>query len=145
MGRGSVSSAQSGSDVLWAIENIITGSGDDHITASSAINVMDGGDGNDIFSFLSAGDADGDTIVGFNPGDQIDLSGIDAQSGLAGKQSFTLVSDGFTGAGELMVTLTQMDGEDVTLVQGDVSGGAEADFTIKIKGSHDLTASDFGL
>ena len=44
-GRGSASSSQSGTDVLWGIENVVTGSGDDVITASKAVNVMDGGAG----------------------------------------------------------------------------------------------------
>ena len=42
-GRGSASSSQSGTDVLWGIENVVTGSGNDTIIASRAVNVMDGG------------------------------------------------------------------------------------------------------
>lgn len=146
MGRGSVSSAQTGNDTIWGIENIITGTGDDVITASRAVNVMDGGAGNDTFRFLSAKDADGDTIVGFHPGDKIDLSGIDANACVGGNQSFTLVSGAFTGVrGELLVTFEQRDGEDFTIVQGNTTGGMQADFKISLKGSHDLTASDFTL
>ena len=48
-GRGSASSSQSGTDVLWGIENVVTGSGDDTIIASRAVNVMDGGSGEDTF------------------------------------------------------------------------------------------------
>lgn len=146
MGRGSVSSALSGSDTIWGIENIVTGSGNDTITASGALNVMDGGAGNDTFRFLSASDADCDTIMGFQPGDKIDLSGMDADWCASGNQSFTLVSDAFTGTkGELLVTHETRDGEDYTIVQGNVSGGTDADFKISIKGSHDLTSSDFNL
>src|SRR5690606_32501183 len=146
MGRGSVTSALSGNDTIWGIENIVTGSGNDTITASGAVNVMDGGAGNDTFRFFSAADADGDTIMGFQPGDKIDLSGMDADWCAAGNQNFTLVSDAFTGArGELLVTHETRDGEDYTVVEGNVSGGAEADFKISIKGSHDLTSSDFNL
>lgn len=146
MGRGSVTSAQSGSDTIWGIENIVTGSGNDTITASAAVNVMDGGAGNDTFRFLSAADADGDTIMGFQPGDRIDLSAMDANWCAAGNQSFTLVADAFTGArGELLVTHENRDGVDYTVVQGNASGGGGADFKISIKGSHDLSASDFDL
>lgn len=146
MGVGSVSSAQSGTDTIWGMENIITGSGNDSITASSAVNVMDGGAGTDTFRFLSAANANGDTIMGFQPGDKIDLSAIDANGCLTGNQSFTLVSGAFTGAnGELLVTQENRDGEDYTIVQGKTSDGAEADFKISIKGSHDLTTSDFNL
>ena len=145
MGRGTVSSLQTGDDVIWSVENIITGSGDDAITASGAVNVMDGGDGDNTFHFTSAQDANGDMIIGFNPGDKLDLGGIDANAGSAGDQSFTIVSGGLSGPGQLMITLAQMDGEDVTLVQGKTTEGAEGDFTIKIKGAHDLTAGDFTL
>lgn len=145
MGRGSVSSEQTGDDIIWSVENIITGSGDDVITASGSVNVMEGGDGDNTFRFNAAEDADGDMIVGFNPGDKLDLGGIDANSGVAGNQSFTLVSGALTGPGQLMMTLAEMDGEDVTLVQGMTGDGEEADFTIMLKGAHDLTTTDFGL
>lgn len=149
MGRGSVSSAETGNDGLWGVENIVTGSGDDTITANSAVNVMDGGAGNDTFRFLSAADADGDTIMGFQPGDRIDLSGIDAHGCEEGSQSFTLVNDGFTGAGQLMFSHQTLDGEDYTVVQGNVHGNTtgddDADFAINIKGRHELTVSDFNL
>jgi Ca2+-binding RTX toxin-like protein len=146
MGHGSVSSIQTGNDTIWGIENIVTGSGNDTVTASGAVNLIDGGSGNDTFRFLSAADADGDTIMGFQPGDKIDLSGMDANGCAAGNQAFTLVSDAFTGArGELILSHEVRDGEDYTVVQGNTSGGFQADFKISIKGSHDLTASDFNL
>jgi Ca2+-binding RTX toxin-like protein len=144
-GRGSAGSSQSGSDALWGIENIVTGSGNDVITASSAVNVIDGGAGNDTFRFLSATDANGDTILGFQPGDRIDLSGIDADSGSANHQ-FTLVTGtGFNAAGALRVTHQTVEGQDYTLVEGNTNGGSDAEFTLKIKGNHTLTASDFDL
>ena len=69
-----VVSNQTGIDTIWGIENIITGSGDDVITASAAVNVMNGGAGNDTYRFRSASEANGDTIASFAPGDRIDLS-----------------------------------------------------------------------
>ncbi|MCV0370383.1 peroxidase family protein [Filomicrobium sp.] len=146
MGIGSAFSADSGQDTLWGIENVVTGSGDDVITASSAANVMDGGAGADTFRFLSGGDADGDTIMSFQPGDKIDLSAIDANGGSAGNQSFTLVSGAFTGAsGELLVSYETRDGEEFTVVEGNTSGGTDSDFKISIKGTQNLTESDFDL
>lgn len=145
MGRGSVSSAETGNDGLWGVENIVTGSGDDTITANHAVNVMDGGAGNDTFRFLSAADADGDTIMGFQPGDRIDLSGIDANGCATGNQSFTLVTEAFTGAGQLMFSHQTLDGEDYTVVQGNTAGDDDADFAISIKGRHELGVSDFNL
>lgn len=145
MGRGSVSSVATGHDGLWGVENIVTGSGNDTITANHAVNVMDGGAGNDTFRFLSAADADGDTLMGFQPGDRIDLSGIDANGCAAGNQSFTLVTEAFTGAGQLMFSHQTHDGKDYTVVQGNTTGDDEADFSINIKGRHELGVSDFNL
>ena len=142
--HGSVTSDASGSDTIFGFENAIGGSGNDTIADSSVANVMDGGSGNDSFSFGSAEDADGDTIVGFQPGDMIDLSGIDADAGTDGAQSFVLFAgSGFTAAGQVMVTHeTREDGEH-TLVMGNTTGGADADFIIDLVGNHNLSASDF--
>ncbi len=106
LANGSASSSQTGNDTLWGIENVYTGSGNDTITASNAVNVINGGAGNDTFRFVSIAGADGDTIVGFEPGDRLDLSAIDANQSAAGDQSFTLVSGGvLTAAGQLAVSL----------------------------------------
>ena len=105
LAKGSASSTQTGNDTLWGIENVNTGSGNDTITASNAVNVMDGGAGNDTYKFLTTAAADGDTILGFEPGDRLDLSGIDANTSAAGDQSFTLVTGAaFTAAGQLAVS-----------------------------------------
>ncbi|MHA6689753.1 peroxidase family protein [Devosia sp. A449] len=145
MNRGSVSSAQTGLDTIWGIENVVGGSGNDVIIASNAVNVLDGGGGNDVFRFLSADHADGDTIVDYRPGDKIDLSFMDANGCAAGNQSFAIVSEGFSDRGQLMITHEVRDGEDFTIVEGNITGGTDADFRLSIKGSHELTASDFNL
>ena len=66
--------------------------------------------------------------------------------GAAGDQSFTLVSSAtFTAAGQLAVTFeTRADG-DFTVVQGNIGGNADADFTIEIAGHHNLTNANLGL
>ncbi|KQY26650.1 peroxidase family protein [Rhizobium sp. Root482] len=147
MNRGSVSSSQTGSDTLWGVENFVGGSGHNTVTAGETANVIDvsGGPGGDVFRFLSADHADGDTIIGFQPGDRIDLSSMDANGCLSGNQSFALVSDAFTGKGQIMVTHESRDDGDFTVVQGNTTGGADADFKLSIKGFHDLTAGDFDL
>ncbi|QYX56459.1 hypothetical protein K1T73_15610 [Roseovarius sp. SCSIO 43702] len=144
--RGHASSTETGNDVLWSVENFIGGAGDDMITAGRAINEMDGGGGNDTYKFLSAEDADGDTIKSFEPGDKIDLSAIDADgAGMAGNGSFTLVSGAFTGAGQLLVSHESGADGDVTVVQGNIDGGDAPDFSISIRGHHDLTQDDFQM
>jgi hypothetical protein len=107
---------------------------------------MKGGAGNDTYKFTSASAADGDTILGFEPGDRVDLTAIDANLGAAGDQSFTLVSAAtFTAAGQLAVTYeTRADG-DFTVVQGNTGGNTDADFTIEIEGHHNMTNANLGL
>ncbi|GJD74013.1 peroxidase family protein [Methylobacterium goesingense] len=145
-GRGSVTSSQSGSDTLWGIENVVTGSGNDHITASDAVNVMDGGLGADVYHFQSAAAADGDTIASFQPGDRVDLSGIDANQGLSGNQAFTLATGAaFTGVGQLMLTQEARADGDYTVVAGNTGGDATPEFKFSIKGTPAATAADFAL
>ena len=144
MQHGSVTSALSGNDAVFGFENIIAGSGNDTISASGVANIMDGGLGNDTFIFGSAQDANGDTINGFQPGDKIDLSGIDADDGTVGHQSFVLFAGtGFTAAGQILVLHEIRDGVDHTIVAGNTQGGASADFEIDLVGYHNLSASDF--
>lgn len=146
LGRGSAVSSQSGTDTLWSIENVATGSGNDTITASRAVNVIDGGAGNDTFRFLDAASAEGDTILDFEPGDRLDLSGMDANVGETGNQSFTLVSGpDFNAAAQLMVSYEQREGVAYTIVSGNVGGALEEDFRIELKGSHNLNGGHFTL
>lgn len=144
-GRGSVTGANSGTDTLYGIENVTTGSGNDTIIASAAVNVIDGGAGEDVFVFRSVAAANGDTIVGFETGDRIDLSGIDANAGLAGLQSFTLVSGQATAPGQLAVTHESREDGDFTVIQGNTGGGTEPEFRIELAGHRTLTNSDFNL
>lgn len=142
--HGSVASAQSGTDQVFGFEDFIGGSGNDTIVASSVANVMDGGGGNDTFVFGSVADANGDTIKGFQPGDKIDLSAIDANTGVAGNQSFVLFAGNvFTSAGQVIVTHETRDGLEHTIVAGNTNNDTVADFKIDIAGNHALTSADF--
>ena len=152
-----VAEADDGDDTYYG-DDMVSGSDSDSDTLDmsaimSAIKAdlgtgfmgMDGGAGNDTFRFLSAADADGDTIMGFQPGDRIDLSGVDAHGCATGNQSFTLVTEAFTGVGQLMFSHQTRDGEDYTVVEGNTTGDDDADFSISIKGRHELGVSDFNL
>ena len=102
LSNGTASSSLTGNDTIWGIENVNTGSGNDTITASNAVNVMNGGGGNDTFRFLtSASAADGDTILGFEPGDRVDLTAIDANVGTALTRASRWSPGRFTAAGQL--------------------------------------------
>ena len=141
MGRGAASGA--GHDTLNGIENVVTGSGNDTILANAAVNVLDGGTGDNTFVFRSVADAKGDTILGFNAGDVIDLSGIDANAGAGGLQSFTLVGrDMAAGAGELAFSHMTENGHDMTMITGNT--GTDA-FELKVQGHHELTNDQFSF
>ncbi|VVS97178.1 peroxidase family protein [Rhizobium sp. EC-SD404] len=142
--RGSVTTAAGIRDVIYSIENAIGGGGNDTITASDAINVLDGGDGSDTFRFLSATSANGDTIMNFAPGDRIDISAIDANVSASGKQSFSMASGTtFTAAGQITFEhVTREDGE-FTIVRGNVDADNAAEFQFGLKGRINLTEDDF--
>ncbi|MFG1298724.1 peroxidase family protein [Xanthobacter sp. V3C-3] len=142
---GTASSAQTGYDVLRGVDKVVTGSGDDTIVASRNAEVMDGGDGEDVFVFRSVEAADGDLIVGFEPGDRLDLSGIDADRGTAGNQAFTLVNGPIDGAGQLAVSFETRDGTEYTVIEGAVDDDATADFRIELEGRHQLKSEHFSL
>jgi Ca2+-binding RTX toxin-like protein len=140
MAKGSAFSSQTGSDTLWGIEHVNTGSGNDTIVASNVANIMDGGAGNDTFKFLTAAAANGDTILGFEPGDHIDLSAIDANTGTAANDAFTLVAPGMTlVAGQLAVSFESRADGDFTVVEGNTG---EASFRIDVAGHQALTAAN---
>jgi Ca2+-binding RTX toxin-like protein len=130
------------------------------LTGNSGSNVLDGGAGNDVL----VGGKGADTLIGgagvdrfdFNyltdspigagrdvisdfssaDGDKIDLSTLDANTGVSGNQAFTFIGDAaFSAAGQIRFA----DG----VLQGNVNGDVVADFEIGLIGVTSLTASDF--
>jgi Ca2+-binding RTX toxin-like protein len=108
--------------------------GDDVIMGGAGRDRLSGGRGADDFVFESVGDSasghgrDRDSIQDFRirDGDQIDLSGIDADSNTLGDDAFNIVS-AFSGeAGELVLR--------GKILQGDVDGDGRADFEIQVIG-----------
>jgi Ca2+-binding RTX toxin-like protein len=140
--RGSVKTATQ-SDTIWSIENVIGGSGDDRIVASEAVNVLDGGDGNDTFVFETASGANGTTILGFSAGDVLCFRDIDADSSTEGHDAFTLAGrDANIGAGQLTYSHGAEDGENFTTVTGMTDQG---DFQLKLSGHITLEEDNFLL
>ena len=79
-------------------------------------------------------------ILGFNAGDVIDLSGINANSPTG---AFTLVGRGMeAGAGELAFSHLTENGHDMTVITGNT--GTDA-FELKVQGHHELTNDQFSL
>lgn len=146
LSNGTATGSLIGSDTLWGIENVNTGSGNDTIIASNAVNVMIGGAGNDVFRFNTTAAADGDKVLGFEPGDRLDFSNIDANLGTSGDQAFTILPGGaFTAAGQLAVTLELRADGDFTVIQGNIDGNLDADFRIEVEGHHTVSNANANL
>jgi Ca2+-binding RTX toxin-like protein len=147
------------------------GDGTDTLFGGDGVDFLTGGAGNDIFigeiNATKVSSNNGaislDVITDFAAGDILDLSGIDANTGLAGDQAFTLVNSanpknageasirhfGNMNAAEaaLGMDLDGVDGDSpfagpVSVLFGNVDGG-DADFAIVFVGSPPLTTSDF--
>ncbi|MFP5077281.1 calcium-binding protein [Rhizobium sp. YIM 134829] len=124
--------------------------GNDLLIGGAGADSLYGGDGADTFlySFVwesTVESAGRDTIFDFSgiAGDKINLSGMDADTAVAGDQAFTFIADAaFTNrAGELRYEKTGGD----TFIYGDVDGNGTADFSIQLKGDAVLTDSYFML
>jgi Ca2+-binding RTX toxin-like protein len=116
--------------------------GNDTLIGGPSADTFTGGLGADWYRIESIDDTYGDDlydqIIGFEPGDLIDLRAIDANTWVAGDQRFSYIDSApFHGiTGEL-----RYDG---TFVQGDVDGNAQADFMIRVNATT-LTSGSFLL
>jgi Ca2+-binding RTX toxin-like protein len=152
VGRGSddILDGQGGADELigHAGNDVLHGgAGDDLLLGGAGADVLTGGSEGDMFRFLPGDTGTGpaaDRITDFAIiVDQIDLSAIDANTGLAGDQAFTFIGTAaFSGtAGELRYAFDGID----TWLQADVDGDALADLEIVFTDDVYLIASDFYL
>lgn len=133
---------------LGGADKLIGGAGGDSLTGGSGADTLTGGLGADVFVFTTASDSlvsAQDRIVDFSQldGDRIDLSQIDANSGLGGDQAFDFLGTAaFTHhAGELRYAVVG----GVTTVSLDINGDGVADMAFKLTGAISLTVSDFFL
>lgn len=137
-----------GRDTLYGNEGHDTLNGcssADRLIGGSGRDVLTGERGDDTFVFESVTDSNvgtPDKITDFEHRiDVIDLSKIDADTGLDGDQSFHYIGSESLGAaaGELRLNSNGM-------LMGDVDGDGESDFAIKIEGyDTSLTSRDFIL
>ncbi|HEX8469429.1 MAG TPA: M10 family metallopeptidase C-terminal domain-containing protein [Allosphingosinicella sp.] len=147
------------------------GAGNDRLIGGDGVDYLTGGAGNDVFVgeinatkvASKSGPISLDVVLDFTKGDKIDLSGIDANTGIAGDQAFTLVNSANPkNAGELSIRhfgnmnaaeaalgmdLDGVDGDSpfsgpVSVVFGDVDGGG-ADFAMVFVNTPQLTIADF--
>jgi len=131
-------------------DTLIGGAGNDIFFGNLGADTMTGGGGNNTYVYNDVAQSAGnsaDRITDFHSGDIIDLSGIDANTGLAGDQAFTFIgSNSFDGqAGELRAVFDAA--HNVWTVEVDVDGDQHADMSIVLAttGGHIITASDFNL
>jgi Ca2+-binding RTX toxin-like protein len=143
---------EAGNDVLKG------GAGNDLLNGGTGADVQTGGAGADVFDFNSVNDsANGiglsDTITDFQKGsDKIDLSGIDANTGVGGNQAFQLVPNpagaGLFGGGPLQagqVTYWYDAATNKTIVEANVDGDAGNEFHLELDGNVQLDQNDFVL
>ena len=158
--------AKIGTDTLSGIENVIAGNYNDIVKGSTGANVLTGGLGSDslyggadklkdVFDFNasteSALGSTRDKVYDFvSKIDQIDLSGINANTTKAGDQAFSFSTISLTTAkaNSVWYKLADVDGDklnDDLIVYGDVNGNTTADFEIGIIGVTSLVTADFVL
>ncbi|WP_449219877.1 hypothetical protein [Tistrella mobilis] len=136
----------------WYANTLRGFGGDDVLTGMRGADRLEGGSGADRFIYSQVHDSGvgrdaRDVILDFSraEGDRIDLSQIDAQTGLAGNQAFSFIGaawfDGTAGA----LRAAQIGNTGATLIQGDIDGDKIADFEIEVYGIGAATAADFVL
>jgi Ca2+-binding RTX toxin-like protein len=127
---------------------------DDSLTGGLGKDTLSGGIGADTFDFnLKTESKNGalrDVITDFTNGvDDIDVSGIDAKSGVNGNQTFHWIGKQafHHHKGELNYHKVNKPGlaHDKTIVSGDINGDGKADFQIQLTGLHNLHQDDFVL
>ncbi|HZF96445.1 MAG TPA: M10 family metallopeptidase C-terminal domain-containing protein [Allosphingosinicella sp.] len=149
------------------------GAGNDRLIGGDGVDFLTGGAGADVFvgeinatkSATRLGNISVDIVFDFQSGvDKIDLSGIDANTGVAGDQAFKLVHTLNPGIGEISIRhfgnvlaaeaalgfdIDGVDGDSpfagpVKVVLGNVDGG-DADFAMIFIGTPDILVTDFNL
>jgi Ca2+-binding RTX toxin-like protein len=135
------------------VDLLIGGDGADTLIGGAGGDWMGGGAGADVFRYLAVSDSNAaqgfDAVAQFEASlDRIDLAAIDANTGAAGDQAFTIGALAAGQAGRLQITTTA----GYTLVEGDVNGDGVADIaffvwseTGGVAAPATLSAGDFVL
>lgn len=124
--------------------------GDDTLIGGHGADTLTGGKGADIFKFMIRVDSgptaiNRDIVGDFKhiEGDVIDLSAIDANATLPGKQSFTFIG---TAAFSTIDAKGQLRFDSIThILFGDTNADRQHDFSILLSGVKSLVIEDFIL
>jgi Ca2+-binding RTX toxin-like protein len=129
--------------------NVLRGQlGDDTIVGGKGVDTLYGGGGSDTFVFNSILDSSAvlglrDRVMEFATGvDKIDVSGIDANSQMAGDQAFVLDTDGTLALGEFSITTTA-GGNTILSFNADI--GSAADMVIQLNNVSNFQLTDIIL
>ncbi|MEH2276101.1 MAG: calcium-binding protein [Nostoc sp.] len=140
---------ENGNDILSSGggNDILTGgSGNDTLAGGTGTDVLTGGAGNDVFKFSSVSDSavvGRDLIADFGgngtlPGDQIDLSAIDADSTKLGNQAFNFIgAAAFSAPGQLRYS--------GGILQASTDADRSPEFEVRLINAPLVVAQDFIL
>ncbi|MEH2464147.1 calcium-binding protein [Nostoc sp.] len=140
---------ENGNDILsgGGGNDILTGgAGNDTLAGGTGTDILTGGAGNDVFKFSSVSDSavvGRDLITDFVgngtlPGDQIDLSAIDANSTKLGNQAFTFIgAAAFSAPGQLRYS--------GGILQGSTDADRSPEFEVRLINAPLVVAQDFIL
>jgi Ca2+-binding RTX toxin-like protein len=150
VGSGTADGADIGHDLIAAFEEIIGGSGDDHLVAGSTSVSMTGGDGNDTFEFQRAEDDDQAAmtirkITDFTVGDRIVaatyeityLQDEDAEEQLSDMFAALYLSEDGDNR-PVRLRFEDVDGVQLTFVDVHDRPDTEDFYTIELAGYHQL-------
>jgi Ca2+-binding RTX toxin-like protein len=138
---------------IFEIENIRGGHGYDHLIADDQVNIMVGGEGNDTFTFgtlasLANKGGPRDHVMDFSAGDRLDLSHLGQElDEFAGRKLFFVeaYAASFDEVGAMTYQHQIVEGQEITVVSGNLDEDHEPEFEIVLDGYHDLTQADFIL
>ncbi|MFM8331316.1 MAG: type I secretion C-terminal target domain-containing protein, partial [Candidatus Methylumidiphilus sp.] len=150
-----------GQTALNNIENVVGSSQADRLLGDAAANRLEGGAGADIlsgglgadtFKYGAVSDSDiaaalRDVIQDFSTaqGDKIDLSALDADSGVAADQAFSVFAQGAAFSGSFAAQASLFFDQTAHVLYGNNDADAQADFAIELVGVSSLTAAAFVL
>lgn len=125
-------------------DQLIGGAGSDRLEGGLGFDVLTGGAGADVFIFTRVTDsprgADHDVVADFARGDKINLSGIDANTRLAGNQAFE-----FNGTTPDANAVWYVRQSDRVMLRADQNGDGRADFELELTALDRLLVTDLIL
>lgn len=148
IGRGNAGGVDIGQDLIAAFEEVIAGSGDDHVVAGSTSLSITGGDGNDTFEFHRSEDQPATTvrkITDFTVGDRIVAASYEitylTEDGLEDTVSDMFDDIYLSTNGDnrpVRFRFEEIDSNQLTLVDVHDRPDTEEFFTIELVGHHNL-------